>query len=68
MGCCSCEFCVRWGAVLAVASALMLGGVQLWLREKSYVFSADEVASISRSALEATRGKASNISCSYSRV
>ena len=56
MGCCSCEGCLKWGAVLILASALFVSGVKFWLHSKSYVFSAEEVAAITTQALKATKG------------
>ena len=56
---CSCkaEKCLKWSALLLVAGALFVSGVQLWLREKSYVFTAEEIAAITNSALKATEGR-----------
>ena len=40
-----------------VIAVLFVGGVQLWLKEKSYVFSADDLASITKQALNKTKGE-----------
>ena len=53
---CSCGGCVKWGAVVVVLVALFVSGVQLWLREKSYVFSAREVADITTGVLRTSKG------------
>ena len=56
--CCgrSCECLLKFSAVSVVACALFIGGVKFWLSEKQYVFSADELASITTKALEKNKG------------
>ena len=56
--CCgrSCECFLKWSAVSLVACALFVGGVRFWLSEKHYVFSAEELASITTKALEKNKG------------
>ena len=56
--CCgrSCECLLKWSAVSLVACALFVGGVRFWLSEKHYVFSAEELASITTKALEKNKG------------
>ena len=49
--CCRREKCLIVSAALALVSALLVGGVQLWLKEKSYVFSAEELETITKQAL-----------------
>jgi hypothetical protein len=56
--CCgrSCECLLKWGAMSLVACALFVGGVRFWLSEKHYVFSAEELSSITTKALEKNKG------------
>lgn len=56
MVCCSCERVIRWSSVLLVTGALFVGGVRFWLKEKSYVFSADKVASLTNEVLHKSIG------------
>ena len=53
---CTCGGCVKWGALVVVLVALFVSGVQLWLREKSYVFSARELADITTGVLRTSKG------------
>ena len=51
MGCCSGEClwrCLAWSLVLGALGYL---GIQSWLKQKSYVFHADELAAITNDAL-----------------
>lgn len=41
-------------AVLAVVSAVLVGGIQVWMREKSYVFTPEDLASITTDVLNET--------------
>ena len=41
-------------ALTAVVAAVLVGGIQVWLREKSYVFSHEEMAAITSDALNKT--------------
>lgn len=53
MGCGrSCECVLKWGAVSLVAAVLLVGGVRFWLSEKSYVFTAEELAKITTDILK----------------
>ena len=47
---------LKLSALLLVLALLLVSGVNIWLREKSYVFSAEEVAAITNRALEETKG------------
>lgn len=51
---CSCKFWMFFTAVLAVVSGVLVGGIQIWLRDKSYVFSHEEVASITTNVLNSS--------------
>lgn len=59
--CCRCsgECLLKWGALSLVVGALFAGGVQFWLSEKHYVFSAEELASITTKVLENNRKSSS---------
>ena len=46
--CNSLLFC---SALLTVLGGVVVGCIQIWLREKSYVFTAEEVASITTEAI-----------------
>lgn len=54
-----CENCLKWVAFLLIGGTLFVGGVQFWLREKSYVFDANDVAAITKSVLSTQQGFAS---------
>ena len=54
--CIGCDNCLKWAAFLLIGGALFVGGVQFWLREKSYVFEANDIAEITKSALRTQRG------------
>ena len=47
---------LKWGALSLVVCALFVGGVRFWLSEKHYVFSAEELASITNKALDRNKG------------
>lgn len=51
---------LKLSALLLVLALLLVSGVNIWLREKSYVFSAEEVAAITNRALEETKGEGHN--------
>lgn len=51
-----CDNCLKWVAFLLIGGALFVGGVQFWLREKSYVFNANDVAAITKSVLSTQQG------------
>ena len=53
---CTCSGCVKWGALVVALVVLFVSGVQLWLREKSYVFCARELADITTDVLRTTKG------------
>lgn len=55
--CCRFERCLIASAALALVSALLVGGIQLWMKEKSYVFSAEELVDITNQALRNTSCK-----------
>ena len=48
-----CSFWLFSTAMLAVTGGVLVGGIQMWLREKSYVFTADEIASKTTEAIAA---------------
>lgn len=56
---------LKFSAVSVVACALFIGGVKFWLSEKQYVFSADELASITTKALEKNKGGRFNMSFTH---
>jgi hypothetical protein len=41
-------------AVLVVVAGVLVGGIQVWLLEKSYVFSPEEIAFLTTDALSET--------------
>ncbi len=51
-----CFRLLGWLAILVPVTAALLGCVQVWMKQKSYVFSAAEVAQIASEALNATEG------------
>ena len=53
---CTCSGCFKWGALVVALVVLFVSGVQLWLREKSYVFCARELADITTDVLRTTKG------------
>ena len=38
-----------------MVGGVLVGGIQVWIREKSYVFSPEELASLTNQALNKTR-------------
>ena len=51
-----CSQWLRRGVVGLLAVFLFVGGVHLWLHKKSYIFSAEEISSITHRALKKTKG------------
>lgn len=51
---CTCNFWLIFTAVLAVVGGVLVGGIQMWLRDKSYVFTHENVASITNAALNSS--------------
>ena len=55
--CCRYNFCLLLAAVLVVVVGVLIGGIQIWLREKNYVFTAVKVAALTTDALESATGR-----------
>ena len=51
---CTCNFWLISTAVLAVVGGVLLGGIQMWLRDKNYVFTHESVASITNAAINSS--------------
>lgn len=57
-----CECLLFSTATVAVVGGILVGCIQMWLKEKSYVFTAEEVAAITRLALNSSTDTSENTS------
>ncbi|CAI8019928.1 Sigma non-opioid intracellular receptor 1 [Geodia barretti] len=51
-----CSLWLLSAGVLAVVGGVLVGGIQVWMREKSYVFTPEDLASITTDVLNETPG------------
>ena len=59
---CTCNFWLIFTAVLVVVGGVLVGGIQMWMRDKSYVFTHENVASITHDALNnSSNGKGAGL-------